>query len=367
MKTPKYIILALSILLVGCNNENESYPKVYTFKRENAKKTLPDNWTKCVDIKLETSDSVYVNENHTKTVIADNNIYLYSIISGHPIFHFDISGKYINKFGKKGHAKNEISGSGIQNLWVNTDSKEVEVYTLHKYIKYDYDGNFKLSEKVDMDCVSIFHDKDGYWASTGANTYFSEYELFKTDEHFNIKKKFINRGMQVSCMSPNFWDCPVKVYTFQFSNDIYHIDTAKDTVILAYTFKFPGMEIPEVFQTGNMEEAIKKAENREIPNYTERICYLESEQYIYQLVAEGENNNGIDNAIYTCYHWIIDKKTNKELIIYVGKIDRVLDSYQYSPQFLDDNNILYFLGTDYETYKNDSVHIIGIDLKKLFE
>ncbi|MCR5314243.1 MAG: 6-bladed beta-propeller [Bacteroidaceae bacterium] len=352
------LIISILLLFTACSKENDNHPKVYTFNKENATENLPANWGKSIDIKLETSDSVVITENN-KMLMTENDIYIYT--NNQPIYHFDRNGKYINKFGNVGHAKNEYIE--INDIFLNTSSKELELLTPRKIIHYDYDGNFKSLQKLQIGFISFIHNKDEYWFSTGANTFDTEYEVLKTDNKLNIKKKFLNRGFKIPCNIPNFPKCPIKVYTYLFSNDIYHIDTEKDTVTHAYTFKFPGMEIPDIYQHGTMEELIDKYPNDELLEFAEKYCYLESEQYIYLLIGEYKNKG----KNYYAYHWIINKKNGKEIVIKIGDINNIMVTYQSNPQLLDENNILYFLGTDKKEYKDESVHVIGIDLNKLFK
>lgn len=365
MKTYSFMLLALSVLLfASCKSEGEMVPKVYTFTKENVMKTVPANWTKSVDIKLQTSDSVYFDCS-SKMVLNDRDIFV--SMYKKPIYHFDKKGQLLNKVGGIGHSKNEYSE--VYDMKLNADTKELEVLTNGKIIRYDYDGNFRSADNLDIGIVSFLHDKDSYWLSSGVNTYYSEYEIFKADEHLVVKKKFLNRGLTIPCMSQSFANSPVKTYHFPFSNDIYHLDAENDTVTLAYTFKFPDMEIPDAFQHGTMEDLIHKDENHEIPDFTEKGCFLESERFIYLPVVEHKKWSGIrfNEGVHTGYHWIIDKKTDKEIVINIDDMYKNSESYHFRPQLLDENNILYFLGTDVESYKDESVHVIGIDLNKLFE
>ncbi len=365
MKTYSFMLLALSVLFfASCKSDDEMVPKVYTFTKDNLMKTVPSSWTKTVDIKLQPSDSVYFGAN-SKMVMNDGHIFV--CMNKKPIYHFDKEGRLLKRVGGIGHSKNEYTE--VYDMKINADSKELEVLTNSKIIRYDYDGNFKSADNLDNGIISFLHDKDSYWLSSGVNTYYSEYEIFKADEHLVVKKKFLNRGLTIPCMSQSFANSPVKTYHFPFSNDIYHLDAENDTVTLAYTLKFPDMEIPEAFQHGTMEDLIHKDENHEIPDFTEKSCFFESERFIYMPVVEHKKWSGVrfNEGVHTGYHWIIDKKTDKDVVINIGDLRNFPDTYHFCPQLLDENNIMYFLGTDVEEYKDESVHIIGIDLSKLFE
>ena len=305
-------------------------------------------WKKCKDVELQTSDSV-VLASYYRVQTNENGIYVFS--QG-PIYRFDNNGKFVNKFGGIGHAENEYLE--LTDVYINRITENIEVATPRMLKVYDYDGKYKFSKKLAIDMVSFFHDTDGYWFSTGANKLYSDCEVFKADDNFKIQKEFVNRGFTMPNLAPNFGRCPVKTYKFPLSNDVYHIDTENDTVMLAYRLRFPGLDIPEAFNYGKIGEV-----NFLDYDYAETWSFLESERYIYVLVAEN-----VDSKCCV-YHWFIDKRSNRELVVRIGDAEKNFDSYLLHPQFLDEDDILYFFGVDLENSKNDSLHLIGINIEKM--
>jgi hypothetical protein len=118
--------LVLSALLfASCKSEGEMVPKVYTFTKENVMKTVPANWTKSVDIKLQTSDSVYFDCS-SKMVLNDRDIFV--SMYKKPIYHFDKKGQLLNKVGGIGHSKNEYSEVSVEsNVSRETSSGKVSL------------------------------------------------------------------------------------------------------------------------------------------------------------------------------------------------------------------------------------------------
>ena len=344
----KGCISVLFLLLSACSSEEKTNAIDYVFSKDNVLKLTDIKWERCKDVELQTSDSVVLAA-YYRVQTNGNEFYVFS--QG-PIYRFDDNGKFLNKFGGIGHAENEYLE--LTDIYVNSAAKEIEAATPRMLKVYDFEGKYKFSKKLAIDMVSFFHDTDGYWFSTGANKQYSDCEVFKADDNFNVQKEFVNRGFSMPNLAPNFGNCPVKTYKFPLSNDVYHIDAENDTVMLAYRLRFPGLDIPEVFNYGKMGEV-----NFLDYDYVETWSFLESEQYIYVLVAEN-----VDSKCCV-YHWFIDKHSNKELVVRIGDAEKNFDSYLLHPQFLDGNNILYFFGEDLECGKKESLHLIGIDLEKL--
>ena len=351
----KNIFFIISLVFFSACNicDNSEYGKEYVFSKENVINNVPDSWANSIvaDIKLETSDSLYIDP-YFKIIINDSNVYAF--YNG-PIYHFNIDGTFIKKFGRIGHAEDEYIQ--LNDVCLNPDAREINVMTSSGILKkFDYDGNYKSTQKIGLGVRSLFYEDGRYWLSTGANDYYSGCEVFMANEKFEIEKEFIKRGFTIPNANHTFSQSPIKTYHFYFSNDVYHIEN--DTVILAYKFKFPGLEIPELFQHGTMEEY---AEKYETFNCATIWNYLESEQYMYLLVDEYVDTK------HVLYHWIIDKINNEELIINLGDGDELMESYHSYPQMLTEKNVLYFLGKKDCKSNDESVHIIGVDLTKLFK
>ena len=182
--------------------------------------------------------------------------------------------------------------------------------------------------------------------------------MCKTKGHKNLQKtkEFINRGYKIPCVNRSFCKGVIKSYKYYFSNDIYHIE--KDEIVPAYKLIFPNLEMPESFGHGEMDE--KFAEALEKENYSTVEMFLENQRFLFLLIERYIDRNS------HYYYWIIDKNNEKECVYDIGEKKELADSYSLNPRVLDENNVLYFLGHVNMQPDEESIHVIGMDLSKLF-
>lgn len=343
-------LFLLLIITLSCNGlKSEDSKKEYVFDTTNMEKSYPQD-INSFDFEINTTDSIYLSSN-ANMVVGNNSFFVYGKGT---IYCFDSHGNLLNTIGGIGHAENEYTE--LKDVFINDENKELNVLTYLMIKKYDFNGNLINNVKTDFFATSFSMSNDYFWFYSGINAYYSNYELIRTDKTMNDKKEFLERGYSIPCSNYSISKSPIKAYKYYFSNDIYHIKN--DTIIFAYKLKFPNREIPESFGHGVIDE--KFAEELDNENFATVDRFFENERYIFILVDESKDKN----RIY--YHWIIDKKENRDVVIHIGNNDSIIDSYYTNPQFLDSNNILYFLGIDTRVEKDESIHIVGLDLSRLF-
>ena len=350
MNRISFLAIMLLFVLFSCRGtDNTELVKEYVFDKTGMIDAFPEK-TVVSDVKLEMSDSVMVEPNSRLRMNKDD----YFVFLSGSIYHYNSDGKFLNKIGGVGHAINEYTE--LRDVCLSPNGKEVEVLTYLMVKKYDYSGKLLKNINTDIFATSFYHDKDYYWFYTGVNTCYTKYEIVRTDENLQNRKEFIDRGYKLPASTSAFCVSPVKSYRYMFSNDIFHI--IGDTIVPAYKYRFPDYEMPESLGYSDIEELI---DNQTLENscFTAISSYLENERYIFLMVEECVKDK------YFLYHWIIDKKEDKELVVKIPEQEREKNTYYTNPQLLTEDNILYFLGTDKTSDNDESVHVKGVDLSKM--
>lgn len=355
-KMSKISIPLISIFLFtmcGKNTTNEP-DEILVFKKENAVNLANSLFfSEKQIITLEFNESSLIHENAALKTHNDN-VFVYSQNSIHPILRFDMQGNFINKIGNFGNGPNEYSE--ILDITIDKEKSLIELLSYNTIISYSFNGASINNKETHIPASSFTKINKTYWFYTGNNVVHSKYRLFQTDEKFNIINKYLtNKSNMLPINEYNFKQSAYYTFSETFYNSIYKLKN--NSLSMPYHIEFPNLEFPNGVHEVPAMDVIEYLKNY---NYATIKCYLENDTYIYVLVLE----NNID-SMPNFYHWIINKTNNQEMII---KTDFIYDSYLTSPQILTDDNHLLFLGYLNETNEdlvdyNTNPSIIVIDLK----
>lgn len=113
----------------------------------------------------------------------------------HCVLVFDENGKYLRRIGQRGGGSGEFARA--LDFAVDEQSGDVVILTDNSTVyRYDHDGNFKYSRKLDDSYLyNITHTSHGYVASTKHGTYRegdNAYLLYWFDDDFNFMGKAVD-------------------------------------------------------------------------------------------------------------------------------------------------------------------------------
>ena len=148
---------------------------------------------------------------------------------------YDKEGRFLNKIGQKGRARNEFLR--IRSWCIDKDSKEVLMYDLDAYAikKYTYDGTFITQTSIpkEIDLMKLFlTDKRMYVQSTVPNDVSDDFMELKEDGSYTpllpMRQIATDGGWRVGIVS-HFRDQDLKEFYHlrAFDNTLYRISDGK--------------------------------------------------------------------------------------------------------------------------------------------
>lgn len=229
-----------------------------------------------------------------------------------------------------------------------------------KLIRYfAYEGAFVESKEHRYPAFTFTKTEDKeYWMYVGNNTAFGNYKLFKTREDLTDEVPYLEIDSKMLPMQENNFARGGRYKTFResFNNQLYII--SKGELVPSYRVSFGELGIPASLLSMEPMEVLPKLKNS---HWASVYHYCENASYLYLQVME--NIPDSENASF--YHWIVNKKTKWETIVRQEQV--TADSYLFAPQYLSDDNQLFFMGyllekeTDVaDSEKNPSVIVIDL-------
>ena len=148
---------------------------------------------------------------------------------------YDKEGRFLNKIGQKGRARNEFLR--IRSWCIDKDSKEVRMYDLDAYAikKYTYDGTFITQTSIpkEIDLMKLFlTDKRMYVQSTVPNDVSDDFMELREDGSYTpllpMRQIATDGGWRVGIVS-HFRDQDLKEFYHlrAFDNTLYRISDGK--------------------------------------------------------------------------------------------------------------------------------------------
>lgn len=335
MKPNLCLIVCVLLTFMSCINSKKknSQDDVLLFDVEKAVK-LDMRSLKSPEhiINLTFSDSTMIDDN--ATLLYDETYFIYSRGSIIPPMRFDAEGNFLNYIGRIGNGPEEFNEIG--DVCLNKRERTVEILSGNFVFVYDYNGNFvdKLEHK--QIAFSFAIDEEGsYWFYLGNNSVNGEYKIVKMDaECRNLQNFLQEKSKLLPMVEANFGKGTILTFKETLSHDIYRIMDGE--IKKSYSIDFPNYHLPqELHKTSPMEvvSLLQKSDYASILNYSENRNYL----FLQFLL------NKAGQAIPEIYYWIYQKSSGKDAAFYLDK-SVPFDSYICYPQFLSEDDKLYFLG-----------------------
>lgn len=278
------------------------------------------------------SDSTMIDDN--ASLLCDGSYFVYSRGSNVAPMRFDSEGNFLNYIGCVGNGPEEYNEIG--DMCLNKREKTVEILSGGYVYVYDYAGKYidKLEHK--QAAFSFAVDEEGnHWFYLGNNAINGESKLVKMDAKCGNAQNFLQeRSTLLPMVEVNFGKGALLTFKETLNHDVYRI--ANGQISKSYSIDFPNYHLPQdLHQTSPMEVVplLQKSDYASILNYSENKNYL-----FMQVLL---NKAGM--AMPEIYYWIYQKCSGKDLILSLDQ-SMPFESYIYYPQFLSEDNKLYFMG-----------------------
>lgn len=304
------------------------------------------------------SDSTMIGDN--PSILYDDSYFVFSRNSATPLMRFDAAGNYLNKIGHIGNGPEELYE--VLDVCLNRQEKTVEILSGIFVYRYDYKGDFieKLEHKLSAFSFTV-DTQNNYWFYQGNNKVNGNAKIIKLDSKCTQKQEFLKeKSTLLPMVESNFGRGEYLTFKESLNHDIYHIIDGQ--LNLSYSVDFEGFHLPDNLHELAPMEVVSLLKNS---NYASIANYQENKNYLFLQVVlniAGQNKPEI-------YYWLIQKQSKKNLVI---KIDAEIpfESYLYYPQFLSQDNKLYFLGflIDGKSAVADSENnpsLVAVDISKL--
>lgn len=363
MKKQALLWIVLACLVSSCSkreltNEGNAV-KTIVFNKEVATPIAESSFLiHKKEIPLQTIDKSLL-AGYPAMAIDREDLFIYNKYKPQVVFRFGMDGLFKNTIGRIGNGPEEFTE--YYDIYLNKKNKQVEILTNAGMYNYQYDGQFIRKTEQSIPALSFAIAQDSiYWLHTGNNDWYSPHKLFKTNERFTTLTGYLEDGSRtLPTVEINFGKESYLTYRESLHNQLYRI--LGNTITQSYDVKFPGMEIPKsLLQSDPMEMLPQLAKL----NYAMVSAYFENKDFLFLCIMENREHDEIH-----FYYWITDKRNQNEKIIEVEQVTP--DSYLLSPQFLTENNLLYFIGYPNE-HPDDVVNpdanpsVFLIDLEKIF-
>ena len=149
-----------------------------------------------------------------------------------------------------------------------------------------------------------------------------------------LQKFLQEKSTLLPMVEANFGKGAILTFKETLSHDIYRVSDGE--IRKSYSIDFPHYHLPqELHETSPMEVVplLQKSDYASILNYSENLNYL----FLQVLLNKsGQTMPGI-------YYWIYQKSSGKDIIFSLDQ-SVPFDSYICYPQFLSEDNRLYFMG-----------------------
>lgn len=342
----KYIVLIIILGLISCNKQSTNKETsqsvetilIQTDRVESHYDLSPKVSQQFQIIPLETTDECIITE-ITQMLIQGNDIVI-SDKKTQRIYHFDISGKFLNFIGKLGGGPNEYSDLGAIEIIEN----ELYLYDKGKHYicVYDLNGDFKrkVSDEEYYYSESMLYLNNRLYSITNyTQSDLGFYNLIKRDLTTNKIEGYCQFEKEISDFQ-QYWKLERyfsknnNYSLFQYSNNdvIYSIDN--DSVFPKYKIVFSERKIPDSEIKKGARSALYFALEK---NY---ILGINSINDTDSLLLMRYSDNSIYDVVYdkklrkcTTYNWLLFSHLGNLLVTnyhtYDNKLIMAQDAYMF--------------------------------------
>lgn len=353
MKKLWYLLFLLLILTgSGCSNSKRA-DNTIIFTKEKAISSHKANLNPDKVIQLETTGESLIGG--LMTVGYDIDFFIYSREHTQEVLRFDKEGKFLNRIGQVGSGPDEYAE--LLDLSVDPVTNTINMLTANGLFKYNYHGDFVNKNKLPYPAFSCYYDPAGnFWFYSGNSKTVNPHKLMKHDPTMNPSDQYLEADMDVLPWGENNLHKGEECITFHesFDSKVYQITDGK--LKNTFTLDFGELELDKKQIPNDPFSFIAYIREN---NYAVVRNYLENKDYAYFYIAENRAQQSPST-----YHWFINKRSSQEIII---KQDEDLDPETYfnSPQFIDKDNMLYFIGYLPGQIDDMNPSIVGVDVSKL--
>lgn len=335
MRNNIYLLVWVLLLLVSCATDKKSgnADNILLFDVTKAiKYPMPSSLSPERIINLAFSDSTMIDDN--AYLLYDETYFVYSRGSAIAPMHFDKEGNFLNYIGRVGNGPKEYNEIG--DVCLNKREKTVEILSGSYVYVYDYEGKYIGKLEHEQTAFSFAIDKEGnHWFYLGNNSVNGESKIVKMDAKCQKLQTFLQeKSTLLPMVEANFGKGAILTFKETLSHDIYRVSDGE--IRKSYSIDFPHYHLPqELHETSPMEVVplLQKSDYASILNYSENLNYL----FLQVLLNKsGQTMPGI-------YYWIYQKSSGKDIIFSLDQ-SVPFDSYICYPQFLSEDNRLYFMG-----------------------
>jgi hypothetical protein len=332
------IFLLMSALCFGCSGgRNGDEGAKIVFRKENAIRISDTElFRNKTVIPLETTDNSLVGDRPRLLTDGENFFVVNSNYenSVQQILRFDAKGKFLNAVGSRGNGPAEYAD--IYDVFIDSKDECVEVLTGGRIQKYDYGGTYLGHLDVNI-AASFARTGSGYWLYRGSGNGESPYRLLRTDDSCRVVREYLTDGSKMPPVTAvTFGNGEYTTFWEPLYNNIYRI--TDDSLELAFTVEFPGLQFPSEVHQMDIDAVVKYLQHA---GFATVYRYMENKTHLYLMIRE---NRGGEPSL--SYHWIIDKQSGRETVILP---DRTVDSYLLNPPLLARDGKLYFIGYPVES------------------
>ncbi|MDH6313569.1 hypothetical protein M2137_002359 [Parabacteroides sp. PFB2-10] len=311
-------------------------------------------------VTLEVSDESLV-AGYPSLFQDETHFYIYTPNQPAPVLRFDKKGHFVNAIGAIGEGPAEYVL--CSDVLYDEKEKLINILTDVKIKQYKPDGAYQQSIDHDLPASTFVKDEqdDCYWFYIGNNSMYSPYKLFKRNFRTGTVEKYLYEESQLFPMiENNFSKCGTTTFRETFNNKLYHI--ANGQLTERFTVDFGSLSLPAFIHQEDPMSVLDKLNNT---HYATIRGFYENDNYVYLLISEKTK----EDPIPFFYHWIIKKENNTSLLIKQVK-HLSEESYLFFPQFLTDDDDLYFIGYILEQEEalgnpEENPSIVSINLKEL--
>lgn len=356
-----FAVLFLCIIVVSCNNTNQTSNAKYQIEVTKELKTTPvsDFINKTTYIQLELNDKSLIGY-ITKLQVKNNRIYALDPISSNSLLVFNIKGKFLFSIRRIGN------GPGEYQLITDFSIDDKQNHILlqangRKIIHFNSEGKFIKEQKLPLlNCSSHFPLNDNKFILLNGVATEDKQLVYLTDDDFNIEHTYIEtpKGWERICRYPEigYSECNKK-YLFAYTNSTRIFEINNNGVLPKYDFNIP----PKIKLTDEIVEGLKGLDERSLTKRTFKYFSIES---YYDMKRRLFVVFSVNNKKY----WgLYDREKNAFEYVCEDNVTSVSTGEFVPPRFLSQMNENTIVGTidSRSILKKDSVKIFnGITITK---
>lgn len=331
-------LIIITLLVAACSQQKETQIQEYVFNKDFAiENKVTDLFSDVTYTPLETTDDNLIGFN-PQLYVSPSGIFIFDQQHTKRVLRFNNSGGFENFVGNIGDGPEEYKMPTA--FFVNQPAKEIIISAAPSGMLYHYeqDGTFRKKECLDKSIVSFtLGNNNKYWIYTGGNVVSDKDRLLL----INGTQKEQGFLPVISQRAPSNQQCfsnsPICAFQESFNDSIYHI--SGDRLHLKYKLNFGSLQIPQSVRDGANENFGKYLSQNP---YIAVFRFLENNNFIYAGLVE---NAGVE--LKGLYHWIIDKRSDKQSLVKMDMDNALFMGLQYPLQLTENDELIFLMNSPF--------------------